>query len=82
MEMEKRSLKKPLVPKKNRVMGQDVAATADGGFVVAGSFIEKTNNRTGTRVLKFGADNQLQWDKRFDTGIAFAIRQTRTADIS
>lgn len=57
--------------------GQDVAATADGGFVVAGSFIEKQSQHMGTRVLKFDAANRLEWDERFDTGIAFAIRQTQ-----
>ncbi|HOP75359.1 MAG TPA: hypothetical protein PLC07_09965 [Bacillota bacterium] len=57
--------------------GQDIASTADGGFVVAGYFIEKGSNVGGTRVLKFDAMNQLEWDKRYDTGIAFSIEPTR-----
>lgn len=57
--------------------GLDVTATADGGFVVAGLFRDKISNRTGTRVLKFDAANRLEWDQRFEPGIAYAIRQTR-----
>lgn len=56
--------------------GQDIAATTDGGFVIVGSFLVKGGNRSGTRVLKFDASNRLEWDQRFETGIAFAIRQT------
>ncbi|HEX2953361.1 MAG TPA: hypothetical protein VHR47_05190 [Bacillota bacterium] len=57
--------------------GEDVTATSDGGFAVTGLFREKLSDRTGTRVLKFGRDNSLEWDQRFDTGVAYAIRQTR-----
>lgn len=57
--------------------GEDVAPTADGGFVVTGLFLEKATGLTGTRVLKFGPDNEVQWDKRFETGVAHAVRQTR-----
>lgn len=57
--------------------GQDIASTSDGGFIVAGYFLEKGSNVVGTRVLKFDAMNQLEWDKRYDTGIAFSITPTR-----
>jgi hypothetical protein len=57
--------------------GEDIAPTSDGGFIVAGLFLLKGTEQAGTWVLKFGSDNQLEWEQRFDIGVTFSIRQTR-----
>ncbi len=56
--------------------GYDIAATADGGFIVTGLSLEKGTDHTLTWVLKFDADGILQWERKYDGGIAYAVTQT------
>lgn len=52
----------------------DVSASSDGGFIVTGLILK--GNSPSTKVLKFDAHNNLQWDKNFDIGVAFSITKT------
>lgn len=53
--------------------GYDIKATKDGGFIVCGLYAEKIPS---TYVLKFNSKGKLQWDKKYDIGVAFSITQT------
>lgn len=57
--------------------GYDITATADGGFVVTGLFLEKGTNIKFTWVLKFDSNGTLEWDRKYAGGIAFAVTQTK-----
>jgi hypothetical protein len=57
--------------------GYTVTATSDGGFIVTGLAWKKEFNNPSTWVLKFDKNNQLQWNKKFDGGLAYTIIQTR-----
>lgn len=57
--------------------GYDIAATSDGGFVVTGLVLEKGSKRAYTWVLKFDANGALQWDRKYDGGIAYSVTQTK-----
>lgn len=57
--------------------GYDVTATADGGFAVTGFILEKETSKVFTWVLKFDADGNLQWDKKFSGSVAYSISQTK-----
>jgi len=56
--------------------GYDIAATADGGFIVTGLILEKETGATFTWVLKFDAAGGLQWERKYAGGIAYAVAQT------
>lgn len=57
--------------------GYDVTATADGGFAVTGLLREKESSNVFTWVLKFDADGNLQWERKFSDGVAYSISQTK-----
>lgn len=57
--------------------GYDIAATSDGGFIVTGLILEKGNDKAFTWVIKFDASGNLQWDQKFDGGVAYSIIQTQ-----
>lgn len=57
--------------------GLAITATSDGGFAVAGLILDLDTDHPSTWVLKFDRDCNLQWDKTYDGGVAFAITQTR-----
>ena len=54
--------------------GYDICATSDGGFAITSLFYNGINNKT--RVFKFNAAYELQWDELFDIGVAFSIIET------
>jgi hypothetical protein len=57
--------------------GYAVTATADGGFIITGFVLDKATGQPGTWVLKFDQNCKLQWDKKFDGGIAFDVTEVR-----
>lgn len=57
--------------------GYDIAATADGGFVITGLILGKETGIKYTWVLKFDANGNLLWDKKFEGNIAYSITQTK-----
>ncbi len=65
---------KTLGGKKRQNDGYSVAATPDGGFIVTGLRLDKRQGGApATWVLKFGGSGELQWDKVFDAGVAYAV---------
>lgn len=57
--------------------GYDVTSTADGGFAVTGLIREKDTSNLFTWVLKFDSDGNLQWEKKYSSGVAYSISQTK-----
>lgn len=57
--------------------GYAVTATSDGGYVVTGLVLDKETGQPSTWVLKFDKSGNQQWDKVFNSGIAFAVTQTK-----
>ena len=56
--------------------GLAIAATADGGFVVAGLDLPKGGDWPNAWVLKFDPNLKLLWKKQFDGVTAIAVIQT------
>lgn len=54
--------------------GLGVCATKDGGYAIVAQSIP--DGIPSSIVLKFNAENNLEWQKTFDVGIAHSIKQT------
>lgn len=75
--MGRKIWEKTLGNKEEQNDGYDVVATSDGGFVVTGLVLDKKTYQPQTWVIKFDKNCNQQWDKLFESGIAFAVIQTQ-----